>query len=210
MAAEVSQTLDRGLRLLEMVVERPTGLNIGELADRLGVGRTVVYRLVATLEAHSLVHRDTEGRVRLGLGLLTLAQAAQPLLRQLGQPVLRELADVVGATAHLTRAEGDDAVAVAVVEPRWTDFHVGYREGARHPLTRGASGRVILAAREGHGGVVRSTGELQAGAYGVAAAVTGWPGVEISIGVVALGPLEPATDREVLRAAERLQALAQA
>jgi hypothetical protein len=40
--------------------------------------------------------------------------------------------------------------------------------------------------------------------------VTGWPGVEISIGVVALGPLEPATDREVLRAAQRLQALAQA
>lgn len=207
MASEISQTLDRGLQLLEMVVEQPSGLAIGELADRLGVGRTVVYRLVATLERHALVHRDSEGRVRLGLGLLTLAQAAQPLLRQLAQPILRELADAVGATAHLTRAEGDEAVAVAVVEPRWTDYHVGYREGARHPLSRGASGRAILAGRHGVTDPVSSTGELQVGAYGIAVPVPGWQGVEISIGVVALAPLEPNAEREVVNAAAKLERL---
>jgi len=207
MTAEISQTLDRGLRLLEIVVEQPGGLGIGELAERLGVGRTVVYRLVATLEAHALVRRDGEGRVRLGLGVLTLTQASEPLLRQLALPVLHELADVVGATAHLTRAEGDDGVAVAVVEPRWTDYHVGYREGARHPLTKGASGRAILAGRTDEAAAVRSSGELQAGAHGVAAPVLGFPGMELSIGVVSLAPLDHTAELAVLNAAATLQQL---
>lgn len=209
MSTEISQTLDRGLRLLEMVVRQPSGVSIGELAEQLSVGRTVVYRLVATLETHALVRRDGEGRVRVGLGILSLAQAAEPLLRQLALPVLRQLADEVGATAHLTRAEGDDAVAVAVVEPRWTDFHVAYREGARHPLTRGASGRAILAGRKGSYGVVRSSGELQDGAHGVAAAIEGWPGVEASIGVVSLAPVASAAESSVVHAVGQLRAALQ-
>jgi len=209
MTAETSQTLDRGLRLLEIVVEQPSGLSVGDLAEQLGVGRTVVYRLVATLEEHALVHRDHEGRVRLGLGVLTLTAAAQPLLRQLALPVLRELADTVGATAHLTRAEGDDAVAVAVVEPRWTDFHVGYREGSRHLLSRGASGQAILSGRRGSSDVVRSSGELQAGAYGVAAPVVGIRGIEASVGVVSLAPLDAASELAVLAAAAKLLRVAQ-
>nr|BFE83935.1 hypothetical protein GCM10020093_065360 [Planobispora longispora] len=44
-------------------------------------------------------------------------------------------------------SEGEDGLAVAVVEPSWTDMHVAYREGSRHPLSRGAAGLAILALR---------------------------------------------------------------
>lgn len=44
--------------------------------------------------------------------------------------------------------DGSEALAVAVVEPTWTDYHVAYRAGFRHPLDRGAAGRAILAARK--------------------------------------------------------------
>jgi hypothetical protein len=40
---------------------------------------------------------------------------------------------------------------------------------------------------------VETAGELQSGAYGIAAPVPGVPGLEASVGVVALGPLDPAT-----------------
>jgi DNA-binding IclR family transcriptional regulator len=40
-------------------------------------------------------------------------------------------------------ADGDEALALAVVEPTWTDFHVAYRVGARHPLSQGAAGKAI-------------------------------------------------------------------
>jgi DNA-binding IclR family transcriptional regulator len=101
-------------------------------------------------------------------------------------PALRGLADEVGATAHLTVAEGEEAVAVAVVEPRFTDVHVAYREGSRHPLDRGAAGEAIVRG----GGWVATSGQLQPGAYGVAAPVLGVPGLRASVGVVSLGALD--------------------
>ena len=190
MAAETSQTLDRGLRILDMLASAPGGMTVAAVAAELGVGRTVAYRLVATLEQHHLVRRDAQGRIRLGTGALRLAGQVVPLLREAAMPILRELAEDVGATAHLTLADGADALAVAVVEPSWTDFHVAYRVGSRHPLDRGAAGRALLLARSGGTGFVASQGELQPGASGVAAALVGVPGVQASIGVVALAQLD--------------------
>ena len=48
MTAETSQTLGRGLRVLEVLAATPNGLTITALATEVGVNRTVVYRLVAT------------------------------------------------------------------------------------------------------------------------------------------------------------------
>jgi DNA-binding IclR family transcriptional regulator len=145
--AETSQTLDRGLRVLKLLADTDHGLTVTELAARLGVNRTVVYRLLATLEQHSLVRRDLGGRARVGLGVLGLAHQVHPLLREAALPALRSLAEDIGATAHLTLVDGTEALAVAVVEPTWTDYHVAYRTGFRHPLDRGAAGRAILAGR---------------------------------------------------------------
>jgi hypothetical protein len=150
----------------------------------------VIYRLAGTLIEHGLVRRDRSGRLRLGPGVLQLARRVQPLLAEAALPVLRHLADEAGATAHLTIAEGTEAVAMVVVEPTWTQFHVAYRMGSRHPLERGAAGRAILAGRAGEAGVVVSEGELQPGAYGIAAAVLGVEGLGASVGVVALAALD--------------------
>ncbi len=134
------------------------------------MNRTVVYRLAATLEQHGLVRRSADGRLSLGFAVLGLAAKVHPLLRQAALPALRALAEDVGATAHLTVADGGEALAVAVVEPSWTSFHVAYRVGSRHDLRRGAAGRAILAGRVGDVSYVSSEGELQPGASGVAAA----------------------------------------
>jgi DNA-binding IclR family transcriptional regulator len=156
------------------------------------VGRAVVYRLVGTLAGHGLLRRDRDGRLRLGAGLLQLARRAQPLIADAALPPLRRLAEEVGATAHLTVAEGAEAIALVVVEPTWTAFHVAYRSGSRHPLDRGAAGQAIIAGRQGLDGPVATSGELQPGAYGVAAPVLGVEGLEASVGVVALAPLDVA------------------
>lgn len=191
MVAETSQTLDRGLTVLELLSDSSDGLTVTEIAARLGVSRTVVYRLVVTLEQHALLRRGTDGRCRLGMAVLALARQVQPVLREAAIPALRRLADSVGATAHLTVVDGSDALAVAVVEPTRSDFHVAYRVGARHPLDRGAGGKAVLAARASGGrpfepGWIVSTGELQPGAYGVASPLLGVAGIEASVGVVAL------------------------
>ncbi|WP_244929631.1 helix-turn-helix domain-containing protein [Nocardioides sp. W7] len=211
MPAETSQTLDRGLRVLTVLAGSPGGLTVTELAGRLEVNRTVVYRLVSTLEQHALVRKDVRGRLHVGLGVLHLASAVQPALRDVAVPVLRRLAEEVGCTAHLTVADGEEALALAVVEPSWTDFHVSYRVGARHPLEQGAAGKAILAGRDGgvadgrDAGYVVTSGELQPGARGIAAPVRGMDGFEASVGVVTLGDLDPDTvGKRILSAAADL------
>lgn len=190
MTTETAQTLDRGLRLLHLVADAPAGLTVTEAAGRLGVGRAVVYRLATTLGEHGMIRRDTSGRLRLGAGVLHLARRAQPLVADAALPSLRRLAEQVGATAHLTIAEGGEGLALAVVEPSWTQFHVAYRTGSRHPLELGAAGQAILAGRQGQFGYVTSAGQLQPGAHGVAAPVPGVEGLEASVGVVALAALD--------------------
>jgi DNA-binding transcriptional ArsR family regulator len=186
------QTLDRGLRVLELLArpELASGLTVIDLSGHLGVGRTVVYRLLETLQDHELVRKGPDGRWRLGAGLARLSGAILPGVRASATPVLRRLADEVGATAHLTLAEGNDAVAVVVIEPTWTDFHVAYRVGSRHPVEIGAAGKAIIAGRSGGFGAVLSEGELQPGAHGVAAALPEASSLEGSVGVVALNALD--------------------
>ena len=209
MAAETSQTLDRGIRVLMALAGAPQGLTVTALAETLGINRTVVYRLVSTLEQHSLVRRDGHGRLHVGLGVLHIATAVQPVVRDVAIPVLRRMAERVGCTAHLTVAEGDEALALAVIEPSWTDFHVSYRVGARHPLERGAAGKAILLLRQASATPYAATaGELEAGARGLAAPIRGVEGLEASVGIVTLVDLD---ERElgpvVLAAADELAAL---
>ncbi|GAB2788691.1 helix-turn-helix domain-containing protein [Streptomyces chlorus] len=193
MTAETSQTLDRGLRVLKLLADTDHGLTVTELSHRLGVNRTVVYRLLATLEQHALVRRDLGGRARVGLGVLRLGRQVHPLVREAAMPALRSLAEDIGATAHLTLVDGAEALAVAVVEPSWTDYHVAYRAGFRHPLERGAAGRAIISARQRprDPGYTLTHGELEAGACGAAAPLIGVTGVEGSVGVVMLADVVP-------------------
>ena len=194
MAAETSQTLDRGLRVLEVVAEAPEGLTVTELAAALGIGRTVVYRLVVTLEQHALIRRSADGRCRLGLGVLAFGRQVQPVVRDTALPALRLLADAVNATAVLTVVDGADGLSAVVVEPSRSDLHVAVRPGARQPMENGAAGRAILAARTMAGrpldpAWVVATGDGPQGAYGLAVPITGVAGLEASVSVLALREL---------------------
>lgn len=191
-----SQTLDRGLTLLRLLADAQGPMTISALAAKLDVSRQAVYRLIGTLESHGLARRDADGGCRLGLGVLELARRVQPLLRLAAVGPLRRLAEQAGATAHLTVVDGGEALAIAVVEPTWTDFHVAYRVGSRHSLESGAAGRAILSGRDAPSGAVPAfvvtSGELQTGAQGIAAPVLGVEGLEASVGVVAIGELDTA------------------
>lgn len=200
---ETAQTLDRGLRLLALVAERPEGVSVSVAAELLGVGRTVVYRLAATLAQHGLLHREGSGPLRLGIGILALARHAQPLLARAALPVLRGLAEELGVTAHLTVEDGGEALALLVVEPSWTTMHVAYRTGSRHPLESAAGGQAILSGRRDDAHWTVSTGGFQPGAHGIAAPVLGIEGLAASVGVVSFTSLDAETTGPRLQEAAR-------
>jgi DNA-binding IclR family transcriptional regulator len=140
-----SQTLDRGLRTLEVVATSERPLSVVDVAQHLGLHRSISYRMLRTLEDHGLVVRDPENRYVAGAGLAVLARRVAPTLRSAAMPELTGLANAVGMTAFLVVRQADEAVTVAVVEPRQSTVHVVYRPGTRHVVTRGAPGLALLA-----------------------------------------------------------------
>jgi DNA-binding IclR family transcriptional regulator len=120
-----------------------------------------------------------------------MGRQVQPVLRDTAMPALRLLADAVGATAVLAVADGTEALAAVVVEPTRSDLHVASRPGARQALEHGALGRAILAARTAAGRPldppwVIATPDGSQGAFGIAVPVVGVPGLEASVGVLAV------------------------
>lgn len=197
-------TLERGLRVLELLATADRSLTVAEMANELGMHRQAVYRLLATLNQHQLAARSGPGRYSVGLGLLRLTRVASPALQRATTPHLRRLADLFDATAHCVVAEGDEAVTLQVVEPTGAVFHLSQRPGARFPLDQAASGMAILAGRPPVAGepeavtrgrevgYVVTRGQVTQGAIGVAAPLHGPDGafLEASVGVVSMHDLD--------------------
>ncbi|ORB84097.1 IclR family transcriptional regulator [Mycobacterium kansasii] len=175
-----SQTLARGLTALQLVAVSPSGLTMQEVADRVGVHRTIAYRLLATLTQFRLVAKGEDGRYRPAAALAVLGSSFDHNLRQLSLPTLRSLADELGTTVSLLVAEGDQQVAVAVIVPTQVAYQLAFHEGSRYPLDRGAAGIALLASlppRQGERDLVAATrergwvmtyGEIEPNTYGLA------------------------------------------
>ena len=139
-----SQTLSRGLTALEVLADAEASLSIDELTTRLGLHRSITYRIVRTLEDHGLVERNAGGELEPGAALATLARNVSRDLRSAALPELTALADELGMTTFLTTLDGEDAVVtLASVEPRTAAAVVAQRPGDRHPINQGAPGRVL-------------------------------------------------------------------
>lgn len=141
--------------------------------------RSIATRLVATIADFHLVSRGPDGRYRPAGGLTALARQVYTGMRDVAKPVMQDLANRLGSSVALFVEEGQDAVAVTVAEPSGAAVRVAYREGARHPLDRGAAGYALLAAlpaRRGEDprvaearrvGYATSFGEIVSGYWGL-------------------------------------------
>jgi DNA-binding IclR family transcriptional regulator len=143
--APASQTLSRGIRILEILADARDPLTIDEVARRLDVHRSVAYRLLRTLEDHGLVSRDGSGRVELGSRLAALAAGVAHDLQAEALPELTEVANDLAMTCFLAVLDRDECVTLVSVEPRHAVASVAQRPGSRHPVAVGAPGKAILS-----------------------------------------------------------------
>lgn len=175
-----AQTLQRGLRTLRTITGARDGLTIAEVAETQGIHRTIASRILATLAAEDLIRRGPDGRYRGAAGLLRLTPAAHAALRHAAFDPIARAADTIGATVSLLVQEGDDAVALAVVEPRGNVSRITFAAGHRHRLDRGSAGAGILmqypasptdsevVRRARVDGAARTFGEVEPGMFGLA------------------------------------------
>ncbi|GAA4363104.1 IclR family transcriptional regulator [Paeniglutamicibacter cryotolerans] len=142
-----SQTLARGIRLLELLAEASTPRTIAELAADLGVHRSIAYRILRTLEDHRLVMRDESGRVQSAPGLAVLARGVQRDLQSAALPELTVLANDLQMSAFIAVWDHHDCTTLLTVEPRHGHGAVLQRPGTRHPFDQGAPGIAIQSSQ---------------------------------------------------------------
>lgn len=139
---------DQTLRILRHLARRPGPIAASALARDLGIPRSTVYHLLATLEEHGfVVHLPQERRWGLGTSAFELAggYARQEPLARAGRPLVAGLADRLGESAHLAVMTGRDVLYI--VEERAARRPALVTEvGVRLPAHLTATGRAMLAA----------------------------------------------------------------
>lgn len=142
----VVPALERGLKLLAEFSRDNRRLGPPELARRLGLPRSTVFRLLNTLEAMGFLERVEGGsEYRLGLAVLRLGfeYLASLELTELGQPLIERLCDHVRYPCNLVVRDGRSIVYVAKVTPP-TPLTSSVRVGTRLPAHATVLGRILL------------------------------------------------------------------
>jgi IclR family pca regulon transcriptional regulator len=144
-ATDFVESLDRGLRLLQVFGERASPMTLSEIADAAGLPRATARRILLTLQRGGFVSSD--GKLfALTPQVLTLAGSyllSNQLVAVL-QPVLDEISTSAQEISSLAVLDRDDVVFIARASPTRI-FSSGVDIGYRLPAFCTAVGRVMLA-----------------------------------------------------------------
>src|SRR5512146_1855478 len=135
------------LDVIESLNDGPRSLGASELAQRLGINRTRVFRILKTLDSRGYVEYDPITQTyRLGLKFLTLGENVRERLdlRREAEPILLELAAQTGDSAHLLMLRGQHAVTIDRRQGE-NRLQVASPIGQSLPLYLGASPTILLA-----------------------------------------------------------------
>jgi IclR family transcriptional regulator, KDG regulon repressor len=189
------RSVDRALDILDCFVPGRLELSLTEISQRISLSMSTTSRLVSTLERRSYLFRsrDTQ-RYSLGpkiaqVGVLGFSNLD---LRKVALPFMMDLNRIYDEGVSLYVVQGEERICVERIESTRPLRRV-INIGDRHPLTRGAAGRVLLAylsaeKREAllrrdpftteealeelrHGGYTVSLGEREEGVSSIAAPV---------------------------------------
>jgi DNA-binding IclR family transcriptional regulator len=140
------QSVERAVALLQLLAkEGPASL--AALHQATGLSKTVVFRLLRTLEASGFVEQDDGNRrYQIGIGAFEVGQAypASGPLIQVGLPVLDALVQGSPHTAYIGVRDGFEIVYLATVGSRGP-LRVHTPPGTRIPAYSTAFGKVLLA-----------------------------------------------------------------
>lgn len=145
--------VERALSILGAFREGDSSLTLHALAERTGLYKSTILRLLASLERRGCVLRLGDGSYQLGPMLLRWGNLYLTSVRveTLVTPVLTELARETGESATFYTRQGHARLCLARVDcTHSVRDHV--KVGDILPLERGAGGKVILAyATAGNG-----------------------------------------------------------
>ncbi len=138
-----SQTLQRGLDLLDQVIDGP--VKLADLSERMGLTRSTTHRLANALVERGFLNFLPREGYQLGPKLLQLGFLAQSQadVVQIARPHIEALAAQSEDVVHLGRLDGDQALYLDKIPGR-RRVEISSRVGDRHPLTSTGLGKALL------------------------------------------------------------------
>ena len=139
------QVIARAAAILRALENEALGLSLGQIAERVGLARSTVQRIIAALEIEKLViQASPTGRMRLGPTILRLASSVRTDFVALARPFLVELSKQLGETVDLSAIKKDQAVFVDQITGPHRLRTVSV-VGESYPLYCTANGKAYLA-----------------------------------------------------------------
>ena len=143
------QTLEKALRIVELLALRAEGCGLTEIGQSVGLHKSTVHRLLNYLAAQGYIEKDAARPLyKLGLKFIELASLRlnQIELKTEAGPALRQLAARLGLAAHVAILSGTDAVYIEKVEPQ-AHLRMYSQIGRRIPVYCSALGKCLVAER---------------------------------------------------------------
>jgi DNA-binding IclR family transcriptional regulator len=135
------------IQLLKAFSEEQVDIGISELSRRLGVAKSTVHRLAATLASEGLLEQDRESeKYRLGIALFRLGALVRRRMdiSSQGRPYLYALREKTNETVHLAILDGTEIMYVYNLESTQA-IRMRSDLGVRKPAYCTAEGQAILA-----------------------------------------------------------------
>ncbi len=143
-----SQSLFRGLQLIELLSNYPNGCPLAKLTELANLNKSTTHRLLQCLQAAGYVTATpTPGSYRLTTKFVAIGQKSLSSLNviHVAAPHLEQLNLSTGETVNFTTREDDHAILIYKLEPTTGMMRTRAYIGQHIPLYCSAMGKLFLA-----------------------------------------------------------------
>ncbi len=143
----ILSSLDNALSLLDCFDEEDFELSVPELAQKLNITKSSVYRIVHTLWARDYLRKNEENhKYSLGFKIISLGAIIRRRFNLIHEvrPYLKQLMEETGESIHLAILYENMATFIDKIESPRT-MQMGSVVGARMPAYCTATGKMLLA-----------------------------------------------------------------
>jgi DNA-binding IclR family transcriptional regulator len=141
------QTLDRALRIIELLALHREGMGVTTIGQEVGLHKSTVHRLLGHLVSQGYIEKDEARPVyTLGLKFIELASLRlnQVELKTEAGPYLRRLAVRFDQPVHLAILSDTDAVYIEKIDPQ-AHLRMYSQIGKRIPVYCSALGKALVS-----------------------------------------------------------------
>lgn len=139
--------LDKGLDILEYLVEQQSPCSQSEIANGLARSPNEIYRVLLGLEARGYIVRDKlTSRYRVSLKMYHLSRSISPIeqMRQAALPLMEDFAVSIGQSCHLYMLYQSQTMAIIQANSHSPVF-INITEGSLFSTYRSIPGNILLA-----------------------------------------------------------------